>query len=180
MGCKNLVFQDFTVSAPQESVNTNGIHMGRSSGINITDTTIGTGDDCISIRHGTNQLHVTNVKCGPGHGISIGSLGRTEDEEPVSGIFIKNCTITNTDNGVRIKTWPASPAKGTVVSDVHFEDITMDNVKNPVVIDQEYCPHKLCTPEVSSKVKISDVSFKNIKGSSSGPVGIKLLCSGRM
>ena len=148
MGCKNLVFQDFIVSAPQESVNTDGIHMGRSSGINITDTTIGTGDDCISIGHGTNQLHVTNVKCGPGHGISIGSLGRTEDEEPVSGIFIKNCTITNTDNGVRIKTWPASPAKGTVVSDVHFEDIIMDNVKNPVVIDQEYCPYKLCTPEV--------------------------------
>ncbi|KAB2613495.1 exopolygalacturonase-like [Pyrus ussuriensis x Pyrus communis] len=153
MGCKNL------------SVNTDGIHMGRSSGINITDTTIGTGDDCISIGHGTNQPHVTNVKCGPGHGISIGSLGRTEDEEPVSGIFIKNCTITNTDNGVRIKTWPASPAKGTVVSDVHFEDIIMDNVKNPLV---------------SSKVKISDVSFKNIRGSSSGPVGIKLLCSGKL
>ncbi|XP_009365183.2 exopolygalacturonase [Pyrus x bretschneideri] len=180
LGCKNLAFQHFTVSAPKESVNTDGIHMGRSTEINITDTTIGTGDDCISIGHGTKQLHVTNVTCGPGHGISIGSLGRTEDEEPVSGIFIKNCTISNTDNGVRIKTWPASPAKGTAVSDVHFEDIIMDNVKNPVVIDQEYCPHKLCTPEVSSKVKISNVSFKNIKGSSSGPVGVKLLCSGKL
>ncbi|CAN6574152.1 unnamed protein product [Malus baccata var. baccata] len=166
LGCNNMAFQHFTVSAPKESINTDGIHIGRSTGINITDTTIGTGDDCISIGDGTKQLHVTNVTCGPGHGI-----------KPVSGIFIKNCTITNTDNGVRIKTWPASPANG-VVSDVHFEDIIMDNVKNPVIIDQEYCPYNQCTLQVPSKVKISNVSFKNIKGSSSTPVGIKLVCSG--
>ncbi|CAN6701866.1 unnamed protein product [Malus baccata var. baccata] len=171
LGCNNVVLQHFTVSAPKESMNTNGIHIGRSTGINITDSTIGTGDDCISIGDGTKQLHVTKVTCGPGHGISIGSLERYQNEEPVSGIFTKNCTIKNTDNGVRIKTWPASPANG-VVSDVHFEDIIMDNVGNPVIIDQEYCPWNQCTQ------KISNVSFKNIKGSSSTPVGIKIVCSG--
>ena len=111
--CEKVEINGFTISAPKESMNTDGIHIGRSTGINITDTTIGTGDDCISIGDGTKDLTVTNVACGPGHGIAIGSLGRYPEEEPVSGINIKKCTLTDTTNGVRIKTWPASPKDST-------------------------------------------------------------------
>lgn len=147
LGCTNVAFHHFTVSAPKESINTDGIHIGRSTGISIIDSTIKTGDDCISIGDGTKNLNVTNVTCGPGHGISIGSLGRYQKEEPVSGITIKNCTLTDTQNGVRIKTWPASPSAGTA-SDIHFEDIIMVNVGNPILIDQEYCPWNQCTLKV--------------------------------
>lgn len=146
--CEKVEFNGFTVSAPKESMNTDGIHIGRSTGINITATTIGTGDDCISIGDGTKDLTVTNVTCGPGHGIAIGSLGRYPEEEPVSGINIKKCTLTDTTNGVRIKTWPASP-KDSTASDIHFEDITMVNVGNPILIDQEYCPWNECKKGVS-------------------------------
>ncbi|ONI18235.1 hypothetical protein PRUPE_3G203900 [Prunus persica] len=174
--CEKVEFNGFTVSAPKESMNTDGIHIGRSTGINITATTIGTGDDCISIGDGTKDLTVTNVTCGPGHGIAIGSLGRYPEEEPVSGINIKKCTLTDTTNGVRIKTWPASP-KDSTASDIHFEDITMVNVGNPILIDQEYCPWNECKKGVPSKVKISNVSFKNIKGTCTDPVAVKLACS---
>ncbi|KAF3976101.1 hypothetical protein ACB098_06G084900 [Castanea mollissima] len=173
--CKNLQFQHVTVTAPADSPNTDGIHIGRSSQINITNANIGTGDDCISIGDGTQDITIKQVTCGPGHGISVGSLGRYQNEQPVSGIRIIGANLSNTDNGVRIKTWPASPA-GTA-SDMHFESITMNNVANPILIDQNYCPNNQCSNESPSKVKISNVSFKDIKGTSSTQEAVKLICS---
>ncbi|KAI5348142.1 hypothetical protein L3X38_001029 [Prunus dulcis] len=108
-GCKNVTFQHVNITAPRESVNTDGIHIGRSTAINITDANIGTGDDTVSIGHGSKEITVTKVTRGPGHGISIGSLGKYLNEEPVVGIRVNNCTLRNTQNGLRIKTWPASP-----------------------------------------------------------------------
>lgn len=88
---------------------------------------------------GTKQLTITNVTCDPGHEISIESLGKYQKEDPVSGINISNGTLSNTSNGVRIKTWPNSPSPVTA-SDIHFENIIMNNVGYPILIDQEYCP----------------------------------------
>ncbi|CAM8956940.1 unnamed protein product [Rhodiola kirilowii] len=175
LGCKNFTFQNFKVSAPEESLNTDGIHIGRSTRINISDTTIQTGDDCISIGDGSQYVYIEKVTCGPGHGISVGSLGKYKNEEDVIGITVKNCTLSNTQNGVRIKTWPASEP-GTA-SDMHFEDIILNNVSNPVLIDQEFCPWNQCTLGVPSKVRISKVSFKNIRGTTATREAVKLICS---
>ncbi|KAJ8528353.1 hypothetical protein K7X08_022045 [Anisodus acutangulus] len=116
------------------------IHVARSRGVNITNSQIGTGD-------GVQEMHITNVTCGPGHGISVGSLGKSAGELPAVGVFVQNCTFIDTDNGVRVKTWPAS--HDGVVRDFHFEDIIVQNVSNPVVIDQGYCPYNQCRKEVS-------------------------------
>lgn len=176
LNCKNVTLQHVTINAPGESLNTDGIHIGRSTNINITGAEIQTGDDCVSIGDGSQQINIEKVTCGPGHGISIGSLGRYHDEQPVRGVTVRNCTIKNTSNGVRVKTWPASP--NGVASDLHFEDIIMENVTtSPVLIDQEYCPNGQCQAKMPSRVKISNVSFKNIRGTSADPVAVKLACS---
>ncbi|ONI26777.1 hypothetical protein PRUPE_1G045000 [Prunus persica] len=169
-------FQHLTITAPDESRNTDGIHIGASTSINITHAKIGTGDDCASIGDDSHQITVTDVTCGPGHGISIGSLGRYKEEKDVTGIIVKNCTLTNTQNDVRIKTWPDSPSPSTA-SDIHYEDITMVNVSKPILIDQLYCPYTRCDQKPPSKVKISNVSFKNIRGSSFTPLAVKLVCT---
>uniref|UniRef100_A0A2C9VL17 Pectate lyase superfamily protein domain-containing protein n=1 Tax=Manihot esculenta TaxID=3983 RepID=A0A2C9VL17_MANES len=167
LSSKNLTFHLFSVKALGHSLNTDGIHIGRSEGINIINSNIVIGDDCISIGQGSRQY---------------------EKEEPVSGIYVKNCIIYDTDNGVRIKIWPA--LYGGIASNIHFEDIIMQNVSNPIIIDQMYCPWNLCNRKKNtfilkycaffhnpSKVQIRDVSFKNIRGSSRTPTTVQITCS---
>ncbi|XP_058727655.1 polygalacturonase-like [Vicia villosa] len=176
LGCNNITFDAVKIIAPDESPNTDGIHMGRSNGVTIINTNIGTGDDCVSLGDGSKNVTVENVNCGPGHGISVGSLGKYPNEENVAGFIVKNCTLTETENGVRIKTWPDTPGKITV-TDMHFEDIIMNNVMNPVIVDQEYCPWNQCSKKNPSKIKLSKVTFKNIKGTSGTSEGVIIICS---
>lgn len=63
------------------------------------------GDDCVSIQTGCSNILVHNVNCGPGHGISIGSLGKENTKACVSNVTVRDITLQNTLTGVRIKTW---------------------------------------------------------------------------
>ncbi|XWS14121.1 hypothetical protein CRYUN_Cryun36dG0096100 [Craigia yunnanensis] len=94
--------------------------------INITSSTTGVGDDCVSIGPGSNNISVSNVQCGSGHGISVGSLGKYKKEKNVVGI---SCTIKGTQNGIRMKTWAGAPESNA--SNMTFEDIFMISVSNP-------------------------------------------------
>lgn len=144
--CRNVTLQNINIDAPGDSPNTDGIHIGGSSGVTISNARIETGDDCVSIGDGSQQIKVEKVTCGPGHGISIGSLGKYKNEKPVSGITVRNCTISNTMFGVRIKTWPDS-TKG-IATNMQFEGIVMNNVGTPILIDQQYCPYGACQHKV--------------------------------
>ncbi|KAI9178495.1 hypothetical protein LWI28_027241 [Acer negundo] len=137
-GAPNSDIAQVISPAPEESINTDGIHISRSSGIKVLESNIKTGDDCVSLGDGCSDITIERVTCRPGHGISVGSLGKYEKEDPVTGVTVRNCTITGTMNGVRIKTWPDS-FEG-IVSNMHFEDIIVNNVGNPVLIDYAYCP----------------------------------------
>jgi len=81
------------------------------------------------------------------HDNSIGSLGKYEEELEVKEIRVKNVSMVGTQNGLRIKTWPdLYPGHA---SDISFSDITMQNVKNPIVIDQEYQCSSQCKVNLS-------------------------------
>jgi galacturan 1,4-alpha-galacturonidase len=78
---------------------------------------------------------------------SIGSLGRYRNEGDVSGLVVRDCTMTGTSNGIRIKTWANSPGR-SAATNMTFENIVMNNVTNPIIIDQAYCPFSSCTSMV--------------------------------
>ena len=168
----NVLITNLTIIAPDESPNTDGIHLANNTNTKITDSFIGTGDDCISIGDGNVDLLITRIFCGPGHGLSIGSLGKREGETDVSGITIINCTLTGTTNGARIKSYHASPKLSA--TKIVYQDLIMNAVKNPIIIDQHY--DSKTKPEQSS-VQISDVKFINIKGTTISKNPIMLNCS---
>ncbi|GAY61202.1 hypothetical protein CUMW_208020 [Citrus unshiu] len=90
-------------TAWREACNWDGIE-ARSNGIEISHSVIATGDDCVSLGQGSKNILVSDVFFGPGHGISVGSLGKDTKDEEVVGLTVRNCTFTGTSNGVRVKT----------------------------------------------------------------------------
>jgi len=175
---KNITVKDVNITAPGDVENTDGVHVGMSSKVSITNSTIGTGDDCISVGPGSDGVMVNNIICGPGQGISIGCLGRYKDEKDVTDVTVRDCVLKKTTNGVRIKSYEDAESVLTA-SHLTFENIRMEEVANPIIIDQYFCPEKVCPGKKSdsSHVIVKDVTFRNITGTSSTPQAISLLCS---
>uniref|UniRef100_A0A5B6YUD9 Polygalacturonase n=1 Tax=Davidia involucrata TaxID=16924 RepID=A0A5B6YUD9_DAVIN len=172
--CRDVTIDSIYIKAPDHSPNTDGIHIENSNDVKIYNSVISNGDDCVSIGAGCYNVDISNITCGPSHGISIGSLGVRNSRACVSNIRVTDSTIKHSDNGVRIKTWQGGSG---AVSQVTFNNIRMDNVRNPIIIDQYYCLSKGCVNQTSA-VFISDISYTNIKGTydiRSPPV--RLACS---
>ncbi|RYR13629.1 hypothetical protein Ahy_B04g070528 isoform C [Arachis hypogaea] len=156
--CQNVMVQGVSVTAAGNSPNTDGIHVQGSSHVTILSSKIRTGDDCISIGPGTTNF-----------------LGKELKEAGVQNVTVKTVTFTGTQNGVRIKSW-GRPSTG-FVRDVIFQDAIMVNAQNPILIDQNYCPDNEGCPGQASGVKISDVTYKNINGTSATEVAVNFGCS---
>lgn len=176
-GCQNVKLQGVRVSASGDSPNTDGIHVQLSSGVTILDTKIKTGDDCVSIGPGASNLWIENVACGPGHGISVGSLGKELKEAGVQNVTVKTVTFTGSQNGVRIKSW--ARASTGFARGILFQHILMVDVQNPIIIDQNYCPDNKNCPGQVSGVKVSDVTYQDIHGTSATEVAVKFDCSSK-
>ncbi|KAL6334463.1 hypothetical protein AAG906_015656 [Vitis piasezkii] len=178
--CDGANINSITITAPEDSPNTDGIDIASSNHVQVQNSKIGTGTffrfvlalqlhtfSCIAR---CSFINITGVTCGPGHGISIGSLGDpgSGDFDTVSEVHVRSCNFTGINTtGVRIKTWQK----------ITYEDIMFDNVRYPIVIDQFYCPNNVCKNNTgTSAVAISDLSYTGIIGTSSGDEVMSLNC----
>ncbi|WVZ16280.1 hypothetical protein V8G54_009262, partial [Vigna mungo] len=123
-GCEDATFSRINVTAPADSPNNDGIDVSFSKNILIQDSSMQTGDDCIAISGGSSSVNVTGIACGPGHGISIGSLGKRNDT--VEGIHVRNCSLTKTKYGARIKTFPNEEVEVSGVTFRGFQGTSFD------------------------------------------------------
>ncbi|WRX21758.1 Glycoside hydrolase [Theobroma cacao] len=162
-----------TIQAPGDSPNTDGIHIQHSTNVSIDQSLIQTGDDCVSIGDGSSYIDISNINCGPGHGISIGSLGRNGHNESVEFVHVRDVSFNRSTNGVRIKTWQGGHGH---VRNITFERITSHGARRPIIIDQYYCPHDHCSNETSA-VEIDNVAYSQIEGTTDRETAVQLACS---
>ncbi|KAJ6770796.1 hypothetical protein OIU79_021440 [Salix purpurea] len=152
--CASVRISEVSVSSPGDSPNTDGIHITQSTNVALQNCKIGTGDDCISIVNGSSAIKMKGIYCGPGHGISIGSLGKDNSTGIVTKVVLDTAVIRETTNGVRIKTWQGGNG---YVRGIRFENVRMDNVDNPIIIDQFYCDSPKSCRNQTSAVKVSQI-----------------------
>lgn len=134
--------------------NTDGFDVSTTD-LTIQDSKIMNQDDCLAINKGSNIVFQRNT-CSGGHGISIGSIS---SDATVSGVIIQGNTITNSDNGLRIKT--KADATDASVTNVTYSGNTGSGLRQfGVLIDQSY-PDTLGTP--GTGVTISDINFTGAK-----------------
>ncbi|KAJ5497796.1 Glycoside hydrolase family 28 [Penicillium expansum] len=176
-GAKELTLSGITVDNvdgdSKGGHNTDAFDVGSSNGVYITNPTVHNQDDCLAVNSGTN-VHFTGAKCTGGHGISIGSVGGRSDNV-VNGVTIENCTIKDSQNGVRVKT--VYGATGSVKG-VTYKDITLSGItKYGIVIEQDY-KNGSPTGTPTSGVPITGLTISGVTGSvSSSATDVYILCA---
>ncbi|KAI7725357.1 hypothetical protein M8C21_029705 [Ambrosia artemisiifolia] len=172
--CQSVRIFSVLVSSPGDSPNTDGIHLTGSTNVVIQNSKIETGDDCVSIVNASSNIKMKNIYCGPGHGISIGSLGKDNSTGIVSRVVLDTAFLKGTTNGLRIKTWQGGSG---YVNAVRYQNVKMEDVANPIIIDQFYCDSPKSCKNQTSGVEISQIMYLNITGTSKTTEAMKFACS---
>lgn len=134
--CEDVWIDSVTIQAPGDSPNTDAIDPSSCRNVRIVNCLLDVGDDNVALKAGhpapgrafaCEDILVSNCTCLHGHGISIGS----ETSAGVSNFTVVNCRFDGTVSGIRIKT---TREKGGPVEDIHYRNLTMNNVRRPIDI----------------------------------------------
>ncbi len=161
----NVTVQGVIVRAPSSkdpidpSHNTDACDV-TGSRILVKDCDISVGDDDYTCGGGTSDVLITNCTYGYGHGVSIGSGTRNG----VKNFTVENCTFTNTECGIRIKT---DRDRGGVVDNITYKNLKMTNVTIPILIYESYMAKEKAfrsldniTPEIAATYPSATITDK--------------------
>jgi polygalacturonase len=174
---ENVTVRDVIIRAPASTDPVNPSHNTDAcdvSGTNILiqHCDVSVGDDDFTCGGGTSNVLITGCTYGNGHGVSIGSPTRGG----VSNFTVENCTFTNTDCGIRIK---SDRDRGGILQNITYRNLRMTNVGIPILIyatymakERQYRDLQKITPEIAEAYPSAPVTeltptyrniiFKNI------------------
>lgn len=176
---EDLKFLDLKLINPKNSPNTDGCDPESCKNVDIIGVNFSVGDDCIAIKSGkiymgrkykkpSELFNIRNCAMNFGHGAIV--LG-SEMSGGIKNITVSQCLFNQTDRGLRIKT-RRGRGKDAIIDGIVFENIQMDDVLTPLVINMFYfCDPDGHTEYVYSKEKLpidertpylGEFEFKNI------------------
>lgn len=178
--CYNVKANYLRVTAPEDSPGTVGVLLASSTNVHVMDDLFSVGGDCVSIVGNCTDVRLRAVSCGPGAGISIGDLGEDQSQHKIEKIKMDTLFISNTKNGVRVKTHEDGCG---FARKVKFAQILMRNVSNPIIIDQHYSYSNRGTPcgtPNASAVAVEKINYNDITGTSATELAVTFACSDAM
>ncbi|XBJ27099.1 probable polygalacturonase At1g80170 isoform X2 [Triticum dicoccoides] len=174
--CSNARASFLRVASPESSPGTDGIHLVNSISVHVNDVHIATGGACVSMVGNCTDVRLRYVSCGPGNGISIGSIGETPVADRLEKIEVDTMFIANTSNGLLIKTWQDGCGYARKVK---FANVVMKNVSDPIIIDQYRSEHPTpCGSTAATRtVAVEKIDYVNIAGTSASKRAVTFSCS---
>jgi len=148
---KDISILDCMIQAPKVSPNTDAIDPESCDQVRIIGCKFSVGDDCIAVKSGKIDMArkyrtpadhhtVRNCLMQFGHGaLTLGS----ELAGGIRNLEVTRCVFVATDRGLRIKS-RRGRGKDSIITNVLFDNIRMDKVLTPIVINLWY---NCCDPD---------------------------------
>jgi polygalacturonase len=141
--CEFVRVDGVTIENPVPSPNTDGINPESCRNVQIANSRIDVGDDCVTLKSGINEIGrtmgrpdenitITNCVMLKGHGgVTIGS----EMSGGVRNVVVSNCVFQGTDIGIRVK---SQRGRGGVVEGFNVANVVMQDVRSAFTITTFY------------------------------------------
>ena len=181
--CQNVIIDGVSIKNPYDSPNTDGINPESCKDVRITNCFIDVGDDCITVKSGTEDdelqkrypcenVAISNCVMAHGHG---GVVFGSEMSGGIKNISVSNCVFKDTERGIRVKT---RRERGGYITGIIISDIIMENVlaaitfnafydcgiiNNENALNAEKQPVTELTPVISD-ININGIIAKGVKG----------------
>jgi len=129
-----------TINTPWSSQNSDGLDIGNSQNVTVTQSTLSDGDDDVAIGSASGaeaeDYTISNNHIFAGHGVSIGSI----TSSGVANILVENNSFSgNTadanSTALRIK---SAADRGGLVNNVQYDNICIQNSNSPLQLNPHY------------------------------------------
>jgi len=177
--CEFVRIDGITIENPVPSPNTDGINPESCRNVQILNSRIDVGDDCVTLKSGKDEagrrvgrpdenITITNCVMLKGHGgVTIGS----EMSGGVRNVVVSNCVFQGTDVGIRVK---SQRGRGGIVEGFVVSNVVMQDVLSAFTLTSFYSgtdkPGDLF-PVGEGTPRLRDFRFSNITARGSKTAG---------
>ncbi|OCL02119.1 glycoside hydrolase family 28 protein [Glonium stellatum] len=160
-----------TSNSQYSTVNTDGTDTWNSRDVFMSNWTVTCGDDCMSVKGNSTNIHISNIVCHESGGMVVGSIGSNSGQpDNVENVLFENVSLTHSSNAAWIKTYPGTGyVRNVTFRNIHFTDVNQPIYITPCIYSASSCDN--------SRLQISNVRWENITGTSRYNVGAGMHCS---
>ncbi|CAG9827641.1 unnamed protein product [Diabrotica balteata] len=151
--------------------------MSSVENIRIENSIVKNQDDCVAVNYGKN-LHISNLNCSGGHGLSL-SVGMNKKDPSVnvvSNVTFTDCSVTHSRNGIHVKTH----RDGTTgyISNVTYNNIHLLSISYYGVNVQQDYQNGGSTGHAGNNIQIKNLNLHNVQGTMTGSnsMPVYILC----